>query len=413
MQYCHEFLAALSRRAGGSYYLFDTERFRSNFLGFRQALRRYVSCAEVAYAFKANYMPAIGEILRDEHGMGEVVSRFEYDVASRYLDPERIIFNGPVKRKEDLRYALTRGSHVNLDAFSEIDQLRELVGEGGAWRVGLRICFPHGEGTSRFGFHCDNGELNQALNALAKLPGVEVNGLHCHFSTRDRRAEDFALRVERLMAVAKRLACRYSIKTINIGGGFFGSLPEALRQGFSVPIPDAQAYAAAIGKAFSTGLTSEELKLIAEPGIALVGDTMSLVAEVIEVRERFGSLHAVIDTSVNAVNPTNSRLKSPCFSITKCRRKKRVSRYRLVGNTCMEHDVIDPDFTGSLASGDFIMFANRGAYSINYTPAFITAPPAIFDLQGNLLKAADNSDSILSTYRTDDSRVVTIQKACP
>ncbi|SDK78883.1 diaminopimelate decarboxylase [Franzmannia pantelleriensis] len=400
MTLTYEFLCDVARTKGGAFYIFDENRFTANYLAFRDGLRRHYPNAEVAYAFKANYMPAIGEVLARLDGMGEVVSGFEYEIASGYLLPERLIFNGPVKRHEDIVHALRSGSQVNLDSLGEVRQLVNLPWGVDPIDIGLRISAIKSDGQqSRFGLVVEEGELEHALALIDSLGKVNVASLHCHLATRDKAPQDFVARLEYLWAITKRLNGRHRLRSINIGGGFFGEIPETLQQQFACPIPSIGTYTETIGKAFSAMHPERKITLIIEPGVSVVANTMCLAVRVVDVRERNGGRQALLDTSINSINPTHSPLKAP-LSVVSARGDagSRSQVHTLVGNTCMEHDVIDSRLHADLQAGDFILFENRGAYSINYTPDFIHPAPAIVDRHGKVLKIADSVTTSLSAY---------------
>ncbi len=400
----HEFLDRVARKHGDSFYVFNAERFKSNYLAFREGLRRHYRNSDVAYAFKANYMPAIGRLLADLQGMGEVVSRFEYDVARRFLPADRLVFNGPVKRDEDLLFALQSGSQLNLDSLHELERLVRLTDHGAPCRIGLRISACKADGAeSRFGLSAETGELDAALKLLDQHEHITVNSLHCHLNSPTKTPEEFVARLETLWSIANTLNPRHRLGSINVGGGFFGRLPEALRRQFDCPIATADEYTAAIGKAFASMCPDGQVQLLIEPGVSVVADTMILVARVMGIRQRNGRRQALLDTSIVGVNPTHSALQAPLSVVAPERaRGSLLQPCALVGNTCMEHDTIVPELVADLEVGDFIVFGNRGAYSINYTPDFIHPASAIVDSHGNLLKSADNATTALASYVTDD-----------
>ncbi|MDT0499429.1 MULTISPECIES: alanine racemase [unclassified Halomonas] len=395
----HAFLDKIAREVGDSFYLFDEAAFRRNYLGLRGRLRQHWPGTDVAYALKANYMPALVACVADMQGQVEVVSRFEYDVARRFLLAERIIYNGPIKREADLRFALEAGSQVNLDSFAELESLARLAGELPRVRVGLRLNFPSSQLMSRFGFDVENGELDEALTHLEALPGVEVVALHCHATCRALGVEDPVRRIRRLCEVASRLLPTHPIETINIGGGLLGEMPASLRSQFSFPVPSLEEYADAIGEAFVHHRPSAVTRLVVEPGVSLVANTMCLAARVMEVRQRRDGWQALLDTSINAVNPTRSSVAPLLEAVSASRDEaSQPQSLKLVGHTCMEHDVICKDFTAALQPGDFVLVKNRGAYSLNYTPPFIVPACGVVDLEGRVLKRADGEATILASY---------------
>lgn len=397
----HGFLESVSRDVGGAFYIFDEAVFRQNYLAFRDRLRSYWPGTDVAYAMKANYMPAIISAMACMQGRVESVSRFEYEVASLFLPGERIIFNGPLKRESDMRLALDAGSLIHLDSFKEIDILRTLSCEYSRLPVGLRLCFPSAQLSSRFGFEVEAEELERALEQLGTIEGVELVSLHCHATCRSLGVEDHVNRVRQLCELARSLLPHHPIDTINIGGGLLGEMPAFLRSQFPFPVPSLYEYADAIGDAFLRYRPSPITRLVVEPGVSMVGNTMCLVARVMEVRQRRGGWQALLDTSINSVNPTGSSIQ-PLFHAVLGRPERELNRrlFRLVGHTCMEHDVIGESLIADLEEGDFIVVENRGAYSLNYTPPFIVPAPAVVDRQGKVLKWADDTEHVLASYCT-------------
>ncbi|WP_445001035.1 hypothetical protein [Halomonas mongoliensis] len=396
--YEHAFLERVSREVGGAFYLFDEAAFYSNYLGLRDRLRWHWPGIEVAYALKANYMPPILHALASMQGSAEVVSRFEYEVARQAIPESRITFNGPVKRLEDLRVALGAGSQVNLDSLSEIECLRELSGEFGRLRIGLRLCFASSQLSSRFGFEVDGAELEQALKELATIKGVELVSLHSHATCRSLGVEDPVNRVRQLCEFSRSLLPDHPIETINIGGGLLGEMPPFLKAQFPFPVPTLREYADAIGTAFLRYRPSAVTRLVVEPGVSMVGNTMCLVARVMEVRQRRHGWQALLDTSINSVNPTRSTVQPALHAVCSRRRKPDRRLFRLVGHTCMEHDVISEALMADLEPGDFVIVENRGAYSLNYTPPFIVPAPAVVNHKGQVLKRADGPEQVLASY---------------
>ncbi|WP_197038401.1 alanine racemase [Billgrantia saliphila] len=398
MAFDHAFLKSVSQQVGGAFYVFDEAIFRSNYLRLRERLRAHWPGTDVAYAIKANYMPAIIDLLAAMEGHAEVVSRFEYDVARQALPGKRIILNGPIKREADLRLALAAGSQINLDSFQEIESLKRLSGEFGRLRVGLRVCFPSPHLTSRFGFEVDTGELERALEQLESIDRVELVALHCHATCRSLGVEDPVNRVRQLCDLASGLQAEHPIETLNVGGGLLGEMTTFLKTQFPFPVPTLNAYADAIGEAFVRHRPSAVTRLVVEPGVSMVANAMCLVARVMEVRQRRHGWQALLDTSINSVNPTHSGIRPELHAVTPRVRTSRRRLFRLVGHTCMEHDVICDALTADLEEGDFVVVENRGAYSLNYTPPFIVPAPAVINRQGDVLKRADDARQVLGSY---------------
>ena len=397
-------LVKFRNKIGTSFYIFDKNKFKSNFLNYKNSFCNLYKKTEIAYAYKSNYMPILGDIVSENKGMIEVVSDLEYDIALRSISPTRIIYNGPVKTKENLYKALSLGSIINLDSKYEIECIKELLNENRLTQaqVGIRVNFKVLDYVSRFGFNVENGELDRAINLINEDKRIKIISIHSHFSTKEKSLEIFASRTKQMCNIYKKLYTTHPIEYLDIGGGFFGTMPQELIEKFKTKVPSLIEYAKIISSTLLEELENCRLPtLIVEPGVSLVGDTMNLYAEILELKKIEGKNIAICDTSINVVNPTRSTISAP-YKIIKMQdsgKKEEVKqKYTIVGNTCMEHDIIIEEYLGICERGDFIVFKNRGAYSNVYTPPFIMSPPPILGLDGVVYKTRDNVDSVISVY---------------
>ena len=216
-------------------FVFDEAELRQNFSDFRRALADHWSPhANVAYSVKTNPFPWILEVAREEGCYAEVVSNEEYARALQCgFAPEKIVFNGPIKGRDWLFYALDAGSYVNLDSKREIEWVREYAESGKSARVGLRaniLLEKHCPGETlsddrhgRFGFSFEGGELARAVEELQSVPGIKLRGLHMHVTTLSRSQKvyrtlaDFAAEIIR--------SFKLDLDWFDIGGGFYGGGP--------------------------------------------------------------------------------------------------------------------------------------------------------------------------------------------
>ncbi|MFD2632145.1 alanine racemase [Idiomarina piscisalsi] len=391
-------LDMLSQKMGKSFYIFSSQLFEENYTRFSKTLKKYYKNSHVAYAVKANYMPEIIRSLSTLKGTAEVVSNFEYDVARMFLDGRDIIFNGPVKSESDIEKAIKEGSTVNIDSWYQIELIQKLSGDFSRIELGLRYNSNEVFSDCRFGFNYENGDLARAVEMLKAIDNVKITSLHSHYSSSDKSPSFFEKRARKSIELHKELTLT-DLQTVNIGGGFMGTLPAALLEQFGGVQHSFESYAEVLGRTFSDEYGEHGPRLVIEPGVSLVGDTMKLAAKVLEIKEMHGRLYAVLDTSINVLNPTRSKVTPSCSSLSSSDNGETGAReYTLVGNTCMETDILVANFKGNLSTGDFVVFDNRGAYSNNFTPAFIMPQPGIVTTEGKVVKQPDDIHSILHTY---------------
>jgi len=386
-----------STKMGNSFYVFSGQILKDNYTAFSSSLKEAYNNSCVAYAVKANYMPEIIRNISQLNGMAEVVSGFEYDAARMFLDGRDIIFNGPVKSEVDISKAIYEGATVNLDSWYQIDAIKKISEKFSSIELGVRYNSTKVFSDCRFGFNYENGDLARAVETLNSIDNVTITSLHSHYSSFDKSPAFFERRARKSIEIHRSLGLA-DLHTINIGGGFMGKLPEALLKQLGNVNYSFESYAKVLGQCFRDAYRQNGPRLIIEPGVSLVANAMKLVAKVLEIKEMHGRCYAVVDTSINVLNPTRSKVTPSLSLFSRCESSGDEKEYMLVGNTCMEFDILVKSFKGMLSTGDFVVFDNRGAYSNNFTPAFIMPPPGIITTDGAVIKRPDDMCSILATY---------------
>jgi diaminopimelate decarboxylase len=385
-----ETLKDLERDYGEAFFLLDLEAFRTNYEEFLDAFRSIYPRSQIAYSYKTNYIPRLCWEVDRLGGYAEVVSGMEYELALRVgVDPERIIFNGPYKSKEELEPALLAGSLVNLDADYEVAVVEGIARRHPQARlnVGLRCNFALEEAhSSRFGFDVDDeGGLYQAFKRLAALDNCVIAGLHCHFSTGQRSVGSYARRTRRLLELSASCFPHHPPRFVNIGGGFFSKMGPELQGQFPCPVPSYQEYAAAIAAEIAAaypGAAGPEL--ILEPGAALTSDVMWFVAKVVARKRIRDREIALVAGSIHNIKPTLHGKQLPMRVVRTANVSEQPGEAPVVvvGYTCMEHDCLYRGYEGAVRPGDFVVFENVGAYTVVMKPPFIRPAPAILVCDG-------------------------------
>ncbi|MEW6282211.1 MAG: diaminopimelate decarboxylase, partial [Candidatus Eremiobacterota bacterium] len=136
----HE-IRALLEEFGSPLWILSEETLRRQYRKLRQAFELRYPRVNIAYSYKTNYLAAVCSVLHQEGAWAEVVSGMEYELArANGVEGSRIVFNGPLKTRDELRRAFAEGARVNLDCFEEIQLAEELGRERGApVSVGLRV----------------------------------------------------------------------------------------------------------------------------------------------------------------------------------------------------------------------------------------------------------------------------------
>ena len=411
MELSWQVLHQLEKDYGDSFYLLNIRQFESNYREFLQAFHSIYPKSNIGYSYKTNYTPRLCQSVNSLGGYAEVVSQMEYDIAIAVgVPPSRIIFNGPLKEKENLENAIRAGSIVNLDSLHEVFMVEALAQSLPDYQiaVGLRCNFDIGTNRiSRFGFDIEAGELDYAFKTLNSLHNCVIEGLHCHFSTSHRSLESYALRTKTILELSEHYFQDKPPRFIDVGGGFFGKMSETLSQQFDCPIPSYQDYAEVIATQFSNRFARDcGPELILEPGVAIVADVMKFVGKVVAVKTIRSRKIALVTGSIQNIKPTLTDKKKP---LTVYRnydgdsQDKIMGLIDLVGYTCMEHDCLYEDYQGEIGMGDYVVFENIGAYTTVFKPPFIRSNPPIISYDSildeyTLSRRRETSQDVLCTY---------------
>lgn len=369
----HEALRHLAQEKGTGYYVFDRAQLGQNIQAIRSA---FGSRFDLAYSIKANYHAGVLEDAMEGGLRFDCASLMELQkLLASGVSPDRIWVNTPYLMEELLNTAFE--NEVMLVADS-IEQLR-FISEGALkanrpQRIGLRLNFPTLE-ASRFGIVLNQAALSEIHQLLAN-PLLNLRMLHTHFSGPVRTVEAFGKRSRHLIDAYKQSFSDYPLEFLNVGGGMAGVMPASLSAQFDYNIPDWTDYAGAVNKTFIDELPPS-LNMVLEPGMALVSDTFSFLAEVINIKTIDDRSIALLNTSHLFLKPTGHK-KQLSFQVIQ-RSDSEQGTYALAGITCMENDLLGV-YEGSLAKGDLVFFENVGAYTQSYRPDFIFEAPRVVDV---------------------------------
>lgn len=381
-------LAEIAQQHGSPFYIFDKEAFTHNFKDIRAAFTKRYPFVTIGYSYKTNYTPYLCRLVQDLGGYAEVVSRLELDLALKIGCPAaEIIYNGPIKGAADIAFALNSGVIVNIDTIRELEFVTHLARKQPetSFRIGLRIniSLVDSQGKShlqndlpsgRFGFS-DNA-LKAAVRQLREFPNIHVCSLHGHTSSSTRSLWGYRTITTKLTEVGERYFPE-SIEFLNVGGGFYGRPVPAMGL---TETPSFDDYAGAICEVLHQypWIKERQPRLVIEPGMAVVADTLSFITRVFEVKRIDSQRLAVVDGSIFNVKPTLHQRNHPYSLIKKESGVGPKVRYSIVGATCMEKDSLLQEIESvEIEREDFIRIENVGAYTVVMTPPFINPAPPI------------------------------------
>lgn len=359
-------------------FIIYEDKLNENLIQLNQSLSATWGNCIIGYSYKTNSLPWIVDFMNKKGCYAEVVSNVEYELALKYGNiPKKIIFNGPNKGKNNFFEALKRGSIVNIDSWQEINWLEELKLSSDVG-IGIRVNFDlekdcpletvMGDEGGRFGFSYENGDLKRIIDQINKLEHVKVNGIHLHNSSKTRSIKIFEAISKKACEIADLF--EYELDFINVGGGFFGGLPDR---------PTFLDYMKSISSILSNRFDSKHTKLIVEPGASLIASPISFLCEVIDVKDTVKKRIVTVNGSRNNIDPFMNKTNYFLDLLVQDENRNTINEQVICGYTCMEHDrLIKLEDKTELEAGDRLLFNNVGSYTMCFSPLFIEYFPIVY-----------------------------------
>ncbi len=374
-------LSAIADAVGTPVYIYSRAAIARNWHAFRE---HFAPQHRLCYAVKANGNLSILRLLAELGAGFDIVSDGELQSVLRAGGkPEQIIFSGVGKSTAEINTAITTGIFCfNVESPAELQRINHLATQlGQVVNVALRInpdidaqTHAHiatGRKHNKFGI--DSDAVITIANDIVQCHAVRLIGLACHIGSQITQLAPFEQALQHLLALYHRLQqAGHVIHYLNVGGGlgihYHGETP-----------PSVAAYAHALQRI----LGDVPVKLIVEPGRALVGNAGVLLTRIEYLKESDHKNFAIVDAGMNdlirpalydawhQVSPV-----LPRHGTKKC--------YDIVGPVCESADYLAKDRELCLETGDLLVIDNCGAYGASMSSNYnARAKPAAVMVDGD------------------------------
>lgn len=377
------------------FFLFDVDHLTNQVSLINQAFDKYWNNGLIAYSVKTNSLPYLAKVLCHQQVAAEVVSEDEFDFINKVeIWGGKIVCNGPIKHEGWINKILSQGCYLNIDSKNELMLVENYAihHPSQVIKVGIRVnndiedIFPKastaGENGSRFGFSYETGELESAIRKLQSIKNVKIAGLHLHISTNLRSLAVYQYIVNKFDEIVRQYSLS-DIEYLDAGGGFYGEVPGK---------PQWVDYISTIAKELSSkGYSPKKLKVIIEPGVSLLSGCFSYYTTVEDVKDTARSHFVVLDGSRNHIDPLmHKTIKSYFYTINQSVETPKFDKPQiLVGYTCLEYDTFFKlEQERTLKRGDVIRFDKVGAYTLTFSPLFISWFPTVYSIKDGKISVA-------------------------
>jgi diaminopimelate decarboxylase len=380
--------ADLLARFGSPLYVYDADQVRRAFDQFRAAFP--YGPADFHYAIVCNKNAYLVRLLFElGAGVHANTPGDAHAALAAGVPAHRIVYSGTNLDAADFEYLLNREIRMNLDS---LDQLRDLASHGGRGEAGLRLLIDDDDSPNRIGVTA--AELPQAVE-IARRAELRIAGLHMYAGTNTLRATRFIECLDRMIAASDLLP---DLEYLDAGGGFGVDYKEARSR------LDLRALGVEVARRMEalSKRRGRAVRLILEPGRALVARAGTLLMTVVSVKRRGGRRYVGVDSTVGnivvesvyhpyhrieALAPRSEPLEIPtdvCGNTTHSR--------DYLGRSCRLPDLVP---------GDILALCDAGAYGYAMSSHFLNRPrPAEVVLDGgkvHLTTRRETFDDLMAT----------------
>ncbi|WP_196260674.1 diaminopimelate decarboxylase [Pelagibacterium limicola] len=393
-------LSALAEEVGTPFYCYSSATFRRHVRVMREAFGGIDTL--LAYAMKANSNQAILKLIASEGGGADVVSLGELERALRAgIAPEKIIFSGVAKTREEMTRGLEAGILCfNVESEPELERLDKVAGEmGRVAPVSVRVNpdvdarthakISTGKSENKFGIPFERAEAVYAR--IAQSRHLKVVGVDMHIGSQIVDLEPFDNAFALLAELVGRLRdAGHDIEHVDVGGGL--GIPY---QQDNTPPPDPAAYAGIVKKRVS----ELDCKLIIEPGRLIAGNAGILVTRVEYVKQTASKSFAIVDAGMNdLIRPTLYEAHHDVMPVAETEPSAKFIRADIVGPVCETGDYLALNREiANVAEGDLLAVMTAGAYGAVMASTYNTRP-----LIAEVLVDGDRWHAIRPRQRLDD-----------
>ncbi len=355
-------------------YIYSKKIILDNYLDFKSQFNNIDHL--ICFAVKSNPNIAILNLLANNGAGFDIVSGGElHRVIAAKGDPKKIVFSGVGKSKEDIELAIKHDILTfNVESEAELYRIQNTAKKlNKKASISIRVnpdvdpkTHPYiSTGLKDNKFGVDEHNAISMYKIAKELDSIEIKGIDCHIGSQITELQPFEDSIKKLLALIDHLkSIGILIKHMDIGGGI------GIQYSDEVP-PTFSDYAQTVKNI----LKGRDLKIIFEPGRALIGKAGILLTEVEYIKNSSEKNFMIINAAMNdlmrpALYGAFHEIKN--LSPTDSEEKN----YDIVGPVCETGDFLGKDRLLSAEEGNILAVLDVGAYGMSMSSNYNSRPKA-------------------------------------
>ena len=356
-------LETIANQFGTPTYIYSKNTLIQTFESFKKGLLKTNHL--ICFAVKANSNIAILNLFASLGAGFDIVSGGELErVLYAGGDPQKIVFSGVGKTVSEIEAALKANILCfNVESRSELLRIEAVASKINTKApISIRVnpdvdakTHPYistGLKDNKFGV-----DFNQALALYIEakdLSYIEIKGIDCHIGSQITELKPFVDALDRVLSLVDQLKKNnIHLSHVDIGGGIGICYQDESP-------PDFEIYT----KEILNKIQNLDVKIIFEPGRALVGNAGVLLSKVEYLKQNDVKHFAIIDAAMNdLMRPT---LYDAYHEIKIVREHDtKLQSFDVVGPVCESGDFIAKNRSLKLKEHDLICIMSAGAYGMS------------------------------------------------
>jgi diaminopimelate decarboxylase len=395
-------LLAVANEYGTPAYVYSKDAIIKNAKSYVDSFTNSTSLA--CFAVKSLSNLSILKIINDSGCGFDIVSGGELQrVLSVGADPQKIIFSGVGKSKEEIKEAIeNKILSFNVESVSELYKIENIAKELDAIAsISIRInpdidsgghdYITTGRKGDKFGISSTEDILSLCKHASSSS-NLKLVGLACHIGSQIMSLDGYEKSANKIFELAdKLLELGISLEFLDMGGGLGVSYEDE-----NPPSP--KELIALLENKF---LERNE-RLILEPGRSISANTGVLLTKVEFIKENF----LIVDAAMNDL--LRPALYKAVHTISNLKGdQKNLKRWNVVGPVCESSDFLGKNVELEAVEGDILAIRNVGAYGFvmasNYNSRLRPCEILIDGDKTKIVRKRESMDDLLALERfTDD-----------